>query len=516
MIDIDSEAGERWLTGLRLRLGDLPPTMQVQTHRGRHLWFRLSDDCPPLATQSGTEGGPHPGVDIKFSGVVAAPGALHPKGGLYRVQGGLRPVRELPFLPHAVYDDLLRNGGHLRGTAPQRPPTGRGAPATCNNPVSVLGGSLGRLLADTSDGRDPRTLSAVRQLVLAGHPDEVVMATVLAHPLGSKAQEQSDPRRYLQGKIDWCRSQAGSRASGWNLEAFWNAARATGLSASELRVLLALLRWAWFRGTAQRSLDLIGIDSALAPGTVSTVVSDLVRKGWLTVIDSPPPAGADPPDVRADDPAGPGTDSEPHSTRTPHHTVEGSWVRFLSGLARHDGFRRATGSAHSAFPLLCLLSTTPQSRQDLEADLGNSAKTLGRRLDDLKRAGLAVETSEGVAAVSQGHHLDRVAREAGTLGARRKAIETYRRKRQADAEARARWRADATTPGSSLWIRQSREYYLEAVTRPPFALLVAWSQEDGRTAEDLVDYLVACELASHQRPLALWGAAQPGTKPVAA
>ncbi len=209
---------------------------------------------PTLGDPVRAGGGPAPGRGHQVQWRRRRPGSAAPQGGLYRVQGGLCPVHELPFLPHGVYDDLLRNGGHLRGTAPQRPPTGRGAPATCNNPVSVLGGSLGRLLADTSDGRDPRTLSAVRQLVLAGHPDEVVMATVLAHPLGSKAQEQSDPRRYLQGKIDWCRSQTGSRASGWNLEAFWNAARATGLSASELRVLLALLRWAWFRGTAQRSL----------------------------------------------------------------------------------------------------------------------------------------------------------------------------------------------------------------------------------------------------------------------
>lgn len=57
----------------------LPRTMEVVTGRGRHHYYRL----PGLA--EGLRTARVPGADLKVSGLVVAPGSLHPSGATYRL-----------------------------------------------------------------------------------------------------------------------------------------------------------------------------------------------------------------------------------------------------------------------------------------------------------------------------------------------------------------------------------------------------------------------------------------------
>ena len=75
VVDVD-EADEfaAWLDGRTL-----PRTMEVVTGRGRHHYYTLPGRAEGLRTAR------VPGADLKVSGLVVAPGSLHPSGATYRL-----------------------------------------------------------------------------------------------------------------------------------------------------------------------------------------------------------------------------------------------------------------------------------------------------------------------------------------------------------------------------------------------------------------------------------------------
>jgi len=504
VLDVDSQEGEESLVRLAALAGGFPPTLQVRTYRGRHLWFLLGDRCEPLTSQPGT-GGPHPGLDVKMTGVMAAPGARHPKGGSYEPLCEVPDMADLAVLPVEVYEALAavgrpRQKPAARGTRPRPVAASQGLSRPPASPI--VGRELAGLLNDTSDGRDSRTLTVVR--LLRDRPDAEIKRTLMAYPLGGKASEQSNPDRYLQGKIDWLRKTMDTDAPAWERVAFWEAARHAVLGSAELRVLLALIRCGGCHGRVRRGLDLIGIDSACSPARVSEAITSLVSKGWLLLLDEPPRWERIPRTFRLTIPqehaqilnttAPQG--APPHPPTTPP-ALNALGVQFLSRHCGHDAFRSAKGSLNSAFPLLCLLGSEPASAVDLTARLGMSRKTVTRHLVVLLEAGLALRTDAGYAGCGDDSGLSAVAQRAGTVGKRTQAIQTYEAKKRADQEARRQWQEEIHTVGSPTWTHETRRYYAAAVTGPGFSALRQCWQGDGLTDLDLVAYLVEQEVAAH-------------------
>lgn len=84
--------------GILDALGPLPPTREVWSRRGRHLYFRLPIDIGPSPSKLTVEGERLP-VDLKrHNGFVIAEGSIHPSGSRYRLVDTTPPDR-LPMLP---------------------------------------------------------------------------------------------------------------------------------------------------------------------------------------------------------------------------------------------------------------------------------------------------------------------------------------------------------------------------------------------------------------------------------
>jgi hypothetical protein len=75
----------------RYELWDLPGTVQVQSRRGLHLYYRPPAGLPPMKVQvDGT------GVTVSEDGYLVGGGALHPSGAIYGyVSHG--PIAEMPL-----------------------------------------------------------------------------------------------------------------------------------------------------------------------------------------------------------------------------------------------------------------------------------------------------------------------------------------------------------------------------------------------------------------------------------
>ena len=78
IFDVDGEDGEATLRRLEDQHGALPPTREVITRRGRHLWFKYTGPIPSTAGKVGA------GLDTRGDGgYVVAPPSVHASGALY-------------------------------------------------------------------------------------------------------------------------------------------------------------------------------------------------------------------------------------------------------------------------------------------------------------------------------------------------------------------------------------------------------------------------------------------------
>jgi hypothetical protein len=91
------------------QLGDLPPTVQVTTARGKHYYFKYPD-VPVLHNSAGKIA---PGVDVRGDGgYVLAPPSLHPSGSRYRWSFGCHNsiAASPPWLLEALAEPTKANG----------------------------------------------------------------------------------------------------------------------------------------------------------------------------------------------------------------------------------------------------------------------------------------------------------------------------------------------------------------------------------------------------------------------
>jgi hypothetical protein len=87
VVDIDSDAGEALAASLGLTD---PPTLQVRTAKGRHLYFKAPGF--PVGNVDVGEG-----IDIRgHAGYVLAPPSVHPSGSRYKWEGSIDDLRDCP------------------------------------------------------------------------------------------------------------------------------------------------------------------------------------------------------------------------------------------------------------------------------------------------------------------------------------------------------------------------------------------------------------------------------------
>ena len=80
VVDVDGQEGEASLRDLEVANGELPPTVEVITGRGRHLYFRIGEHEMPR-NSAGAIG---VGIDTRGTGgYVMAPPSVHPSGRKY-------------------------------------------------------------------------------------------------------------------------------------------------------------------------------------------------------------------------------------------------------------------------------------------------------------------------------------------------------------------------------------------------------------------------------------------------
>ena len=117
VLDTDSEAAEQYLAA---QLDGEPKGPTVGTARGRHRYFRRPDWL--ISSMTG-KAAPLPGLDVKASGYVVAPGSIHPDGHEYREIVTL--AAGWPALPDWLADILRSKQGTRAGglvTTPHRTP----------------------------------------------------------------------------------------------------------------------------------------------------------------------------------------------------------------------------------------------------------------------------------------------------------------------------------------------------------------------------------------------------------
>lgn len=410
VLDIDGPEGEVSLARLVEQAGvELPETYRVTSGRGWHLYLRLPEGCPPLVTQYGSQR-QRPMLDIKFSGLMVVPPTLHKSGRRYQGSRDQLPrPPDLPEMPRSLYEVLARQGRPRGDRRTSKKPVAE-RPATPVTPDSSMAANLVdlpptklALLYDCSDGRNARIFRAVRRLVERCLGDDTIIDLVLASPIGRKAYESGNPRRYVQDKINAARRMVdGAFDPDWDASAFWVAAHGAGLGASHTRVLDVLLASAHVTGVVSRSIGRLALASAMSEGAARSAVMDLLAGGWLTVLREHDPKTRTPRTFGLNGPWKPQIARAEHRDSPPTHRTP-QWLsrppdlRFATDL---DAFRprsidRRVPTLHTAYPLMCLLGDTAISTFDVARLWGCSVDKVQRDMRVLEDAGVALKESAG-------------------------------------------------------------------------------------------------------------------------
>ncbi len=546
VLDVDGPSGEESLARLLQDAGvGLPDTYTVSTGRpdgGRHLWFRLAENCPALTSQSSHPDGPHPGLDVKFNGYVVGTGSVHETGVRYTANWiGVPDKHDLPELPVEVYQVLTRYSRLWVPAPPKkrkprqdtsaptaetvRGPEKAGSPFRSRRPsrVAPVHGDSGAalqvlpewartrltgLLNDESDGRNARCYRAVLLLVREDVSDDDIKNILLSSPLGAKAHESGNPDRYIQQKINSARQGSPVQVQhDWDPVAYFWAAQSIALGNSETRVLHSLLAAGWHKGVIRKGVAMIAIDSAISTGGASPLIHKLINKGLVRIVDRGSPEDGIPRMYGLVMPErqnlnrvlGPHyLESSTPSPSLPFPSQPRSFCfQVLSLLARHDAFRSKKGSLSAAYPLLVRLTDGPQSAHDLAEQLGRHVRTVERQVAELVDAGLALKEGNAYRAAPGDPipALDRVAQRVGTAGMRNQAIKECRQDCLNWKKKKADWTKDVQIPGTKEW-RAKKSMVIRAryADSGYESLLQDW-RSTGKTDEDLVEYLVGQQLA---------------------
>jgi Bifunctional DNA primase/polymerase, N-terminal/Primase C terminal 1 (PriCT-1) len=107
VIDVDGDGGEATLSELERAHGKLPPTVEVITGNGRHLYFRGAAEFPTTGGKLGK------GIDTRGEGgyVIAAP-SVHPSGRRY--QWSVDSAKQIAPLPEWIGQALSPHGDRAR------------------------------------------------------------------------------------------------------------------------------------------------------------------------------------------------------------------------------------------------------------------------------------------------------------------------------------------------------------------------------------------------------------------
>lgn len=458
VVDIDGPRAEDTLAWLMRVSGceELPETFETTTGRGVHRWYRLPPGVPVVRNQLAHHY-ERPDVDVKVNGLMVGPGSLHQSGRVYASNWPAVPrIEDLPEFPLSLYDYFVKTA---KGTGTsERRTVSRQANRTVEVDASLMAEppqAVADLLANRSDGRDRRLLLAIQRLVDAGWDDEVIIATCLAHPLGDKAREQTDPIGYLMHKIEAARRYV--RRPDFDTEAWWWAIHTSGLPAGTLRLADVLLRYQ-HHGYVRRGQNWLGIQSAQSAPAAKNALDSLVTHGLLVV--TAPHDKETPTTYRL---LCPNAEVDPHRAGNGGEGAHQRYslrVNFRAGpipthLIGHDAFYRAAGSLGSAYPVLALIaalrgSATPER---LVTDGCLSPREVASKIALLEASGLVISeaglfrlTDEPLAPL-----LDAAAQVAGTDGRRDTAWAMY----QEDSH---RFR-EAKVPGSDWWMGRRQHYY---------------------------------------------------------
>jgi len=476
VLDVDGPNGRDSLARLLALAGldHLPDTYTVTTGRpdgGRHYWYRLPPGAVKLVNQGGVPTSLFPKLDILFQNVAVAPGSVHKSGAVYLGNAPEMPVvSALTEMPWPLYQVLAQRGRPKVSSTATAPPRPRQSAlvqtrswTTLEVPPHALPPWVKALLADGSYGyRNHRTFKAVTGLVRLGLDDQNVIATVLASPLGARARDESNPQAWLQDKIDAARRYV---PHDLDHDAFWVGVHNSGMSAGKVRILDTLLGCANKGGLVQMSQGWIGIDSAVK--YPAAPVRSLVKQGWLVVLEAGTMDQATLYRLSI-----PNVGDEKCHTQicpppSPPPSQYGLCVAFY---AYHDAFRNKAGSLNSAYPLLTVLRTKPQSMDTLASWLRVKPRALRDRAQSLVTAGLAVQIDGGLALTGGPvlPLLDAVAVKVGTAGDRLLAIEVY----YAQAEAFRLARAEAAVVGSPTWRKMAKARWKKRLTKPDSPVLI--------------------------------------------
>lgn len=507
VLDVDSPVvGEKSLA--QLADGDitsLPPTYEVTSTRGRHLWYRIPEGEEVLyRTQQGAQHG-RKDLDIKMTWLLMLPGSVSASGHLYRGSWDHVPFpEELPFLPQDVWARIVA-GGRPR-TVPsarsiKRPPSptrGGAVPVEWRSGSKVAlegaeGERLERRLRDLSHGKDDRIYKVVLTLLRHGAEVGDVWATVMSSPLGERVRRESDQVGYFLHKVESARDCLGLEGRRWDRDTWLHRMLYAGLTDPEVRVLAALLEYSDHAGVVSLGVGKIAYRSALSESQAATVTNRLITRGWVKVLRSFDSKEMRPRVLALNLPAGqiPDTVSRGRRTTSPLSTR----IRDLTASAGHDAFRSAGKSLGSHFRVLCLIEQGVTTSDGLVEALRCDARTVRRYMERLFRYRLVEGDAAGyvLAAGPLRPLLDAVASTVGTAGRGAAQWAIYLEKCERNTRYRRRMGIVGTEEWRDAHIKDAVRSLSTEAMRP---LLDLWAQR-GVGTEQAAEMMVAGLEATH-------------------
>jgi hypothetical protein len=287
VVDIDPEGDEQ----LRLAGITLPPTFEVRTGRGRHLYY-----WTPVPVRSRNHLFKSPGVDIRGEGGYAlAPGSLHSSGAVYTALSPVSDIVNVPQLP----DGLMALMTMATDTSDKRrsTPTGTGKTVPIDTALpklddEALSPEILELLAqDLPVGeRSEPDFAAERKLAQVTDDDTAILGTLLAHPLGGRLHQRSRSSAYTEiaKAREWSARSPDQQAAMFRDRQIQLVRRhfmacKDDLPTCTMKVLLAfyMISIDCDGGTFAASLAKVALKASVSPATAFRHRNRLVALGWL-------------------------------------------------------------------------------------------------------------------------------------------------------------------------------------------------------------------------------------------